>query len=79
MRMLFKSSNKGWKLINKDKWFGSTYQFTTPSNWGKHIEMNLSITIIKHIKKGIKIIEKAMNIHAKNKNYKILGRQSIAN
>ena len=80
MRSLFKSANIGWKLLNKDKWFGSTYQLTTPSNWGKHyLAMNLNIAIVKHIKKSFKIVDKSTNVQAENKNYKILGRQSIAN
>ena len=58
MKALFKTSNKGWKLIHKDKWFGSTYQITTPSNWGKHyLGMNLNISLVQHIKKGFPIID----------------------
>ena len=68
MRSLFKSANIGWKLLNKDKWFGSTYQLTTPSNWGKHyLAMNLNIAIVKHIKKIFKIVDKSTNVQAENK------------
>ena len=79
MKALFKTSNKGWKLMHKDKWFGSTYQLTTPSNWGKHyLGMNLNIALVQHIKKGFAIIDKRTDVQTENKIYKILGRQSIA-
>ena len=79
MKALFKKSNKGWKLIHKDKWFGSTYQITTPSNWGKHyLGMNLNISLVQHIKKGFAVIGKRTDVRTENKKYKILGRQSIA-
>jgi len=79
MKALFKTSNKGWKLMQKDKWFGSTYQLTTPSNWGKHyLSMNLNISLVQHIKKGFAIIGKRTDVKTENKIYKILGRQSIA-
>ena len=52
MNTLFKAANKGWKLLNKDKWYGSTYQLTSPSNWGQqYLAMNLNISIINHLKK----------------------------
>ena len=56
---LFSSSNKGWNLLNKDKWFGSMYQLTAPSKWGSQylamninsLAININIGIIDHIKK----------------------------
>ena len=32
MKKLFKLSSIDWKLQHKEKWFGSTFQFTPPSN-----------------------------------------------
>ena len=68
MRALFKLSNIGWKLVNKDKWFGSTYQLTTPSKWGRHyLAMNLNIAIVQHIKKSFTIIGKSKIVKAEKK------------
>ena len=79
MKSLVNSANKGWKLVNKDKWFGNTYQLTSPSNWGQHyLLMNINIAIINHLKKAFSIMDKTINFKAKNKKYTILGRQSIA-
>lgn len=41
MRTLFKASNKGYKLINKDKWFGSASTYD-PINLGKALLKNES-------------------------------------
>jgi len=79
MNTLFKAANKGWKLLNKDKWFGSNYQLTSPSNWGQqYLAMNLNISIVNHVKKAFSIINKSINVQTENKKYTILGRQSIA-
>ena len=76
---LFKSANKGWKLINKDRWYGNTYQLTSPSNWGRHyLAMNLNTAINQHIIKSFLIIDKSIKVLTENKTYKILGRQAIA-
>jgi len=73
MNTLFKAANKGWKLLNKDKWYGSTYQLTSPSNWGQqYLAMNLNISIVNHIKKAFSIIDKSINVQTENKKYIIL-------
>ena len=79
MISLFDSANKGWRLIHKDKWFGSTYQLTAPSNWGKHyLGMNINIALTQHLKRSFIVMDKSINVKAENKKYTILGRQSIA-
>ena len=79
MISLFDSANKGWRLIHKDKWFGSTYQLTAPSNWGNHyLGMNINIALTQHLKRSFIVMDKTINVKAENKKYPILGRQSIA-
>ena len=78
MISLFDSANKGWRLIHKDKWFGSTYQLTAPSNWGNHyLGMNINIALTQHLKRSFIVMDKTINVKAENKKYPILGRQSI--
>ena len=75
---LFKSAKKWCELTNKDRWFGSTYQLTSPSNWGKYyLAMNLNTSIIQHIKNHSPSLTN-LSMSKPKKKYKILGRQAIA-
>ena len=68
MISLFDYANKGWRLTHKDKWFGSTYQLTAPSNWGKHyLGMNINIALTQHLKRSFIVMDKSINVKAKNK------------
>jgi len=68
MTSLFDSANKGWRLIHKDKWFGSTYQLTAPSNWGNHyLGMNINIALTQHLKRSFIVMDKSINVKAEKK------------
>ena len=75
---LLHKGNKGWKLVNQEKWFGNTYQTASPSEWGKHnLAMNLNIGYTKHIRKCINKVEGDMDDQTEKNKYKIIGRHSL--
>ena len=77
---IFKHSNEGWNLTNRNEWFGNTYQTTTPSTWGNlYLHTNINHAIIKHIKSSMEKIESPITSQTENKKYTILGRQALEN
>ena len=75
---LFTRANEGWKLMRKNRWFGTTYQTISPSAWGKqYLNSNINHAMYKHIKKGIGQLNNPNEVRTENKNYKILGRQAL--
>ena len=75
---LFTRANEGWKLMRKNRWFGTTYQTISPSTWGKqYLNSNINHAMYKHIKKGIGQLNNPNEVRTENKNYKILGRQAL--
>ena len=60
--------------MNRDKWFGSTYQLAAPSNWGsQYLAMNISRGIIDHIKMGFSILNtNSETVTSEKEKYKII-------
>ena len=75
---LFQKANNGWRLINKDRWFGTTYQITCPSTWGRQtLNINLNHHFYKHIKRCMDNLEEEMDVRTEKNLHNIIGRHSI--
>ena len=75
---LFRKANEGWKLVQIDNWFGTTYQTTAPSTWGSlYLHTNINHAFINHIIKSMEKTERLNTNKPKKKKYKIIGKQCL--
>ena len=58
IKSLFNAADEGWRLLNKDGWFGSFYQRMYPSTWGnQYLHANLNLAWYKNVQDSITKLE----------------------
>ena len=58
-KALFRRANEDWRLLQKDKWFGTTFQILCPSTWStQYLRTNVNHAILKHLSKSTSRIDK---------------------
>ena len=54
---LFKRSNKGFRKLYKDSWYGSKYHFFSPSDWkDNNLAITTNVVFVNHIKNLISVL-----------------------